>query len=435
MRDHRSHLALALEIALAGLVLAGGLALIMSFNSLGYLPSPFYHDKSDTLMDWYNTAYWSHREGAYSNWRAIYPPLTFDLLRLISPARCYVATPSAARGCDPSGSLIAGASVALDAALLIVALRRAVGRSAWPRSAAMIAGVSVLYGVERGNVVLPTFALFILAYGDLIRGPWGRALAEGLMVNLKPYLIITPIVRLLRRDWRAFARVAVAGGAVYLISAVLLHAGGPITLVRNAAGFALAPMDPRYGLFQFTTTYDSLLAELNASDVARRSLGSAGVAAVRLLAPLAMALGAGGALACLFLASRRPSLITTGRAMALGLSLMFVFACPGAYALVFMLFFVFQERWESPGQILALVAAYLWSIPFDVSLIGVTREIDFSYLAGHRVVVDLPLTVGQLTRPALVLVMQYGLVGATFQDLMRHARVKSNRRSNLKGER
>ena len=43
---------------------------------------------------------WAHRGGAYSVWRSLYPPLSFDLLRLITDAKCYLHGDLAGRQCD-----------------------------------------------------------------------------------------------------------------------------------------------------------------------------------------------------------------------------------------------------------------------------------------------------------------------------------------------
>jgi hypothetical protein len=386
------------------------------FLKAGYLPSPFYHSKNDTFMDWYNPAYWAHRPGAYALARSFYPPQAFEFLRLLTPAACYRVSDLAGRACDASGYLASSLCLAANFGLALIAFRRDSPVSAWPRAVALSFSASMLYGWERGNLVLPCFTAFILAYGGLVRSPWPRAALAGVAVNFKPYLLIMPVTQLLRRDWPGFCQFCVACLGLYIASFVAFGAGDPVRIALDAVSFMMAPGDRRYGIFQFTTTYDSLLGVLDSSAPLRLYLGAGLVTASRIILPFVMALGATGATLCLIAGVWRPRALTPARTAALGLTLIFVFSSPGAYALIFLLFLVFLEPWRGPGSIIALIAAYLWCIPWDYNLAPVMHETNFSFLAGHPVGVELSLTLGELLRPGLVLLMQYGLVAASYVD-------------------
>jgi len=407
-----------LEHILAAIVCGAAIGVALFFLKFGYLPSPFYHWKNDTFMDWYNPAYWAHRPDAYDRVHAFYPPIAFELLRLLTRPACYEASALIGRRCDVSGYVTISSFLALNFLLSLTAFRRNAAASAWPRAIALGLSASMLYGWERGNLVLPCFAAFILSYGDLVGPAWARAAFAGVAANLKPYLLIVPLTQLLRRDGSSFWRFGVASFAIYVVSFLLFGAGNPVQIARNAIHFMMAPADLRYGIFEFTTTYDSLLGVLDVSAPLRLYLGEALVDASRIAIPILMALGTAGAMLCLLAGASRPAALSPARAAALGLTLIFVFGSPGAYALIFLLFLVFLESGRSPGSMVALIAAYLWCIPWDYNLAPLIHETNFSFLAGRPVGVELSLTVGELLRPGLVLLMQYGLVAASIGDLL-----------------
>jgi hypothetical protein len=409
-----------LEYILAAIVCGAAIGVALFFLKFGYLPSPFYHWKNDTFMDWYNPAYWAHRPDAYERVHSFYPPIAFEFLRLLTRPACYAGSALAGRRCDVSGYVIITSFLLLNFWLSFSAFRRSAAANAWPRAIALGLSASTLYGWERGNLVLPCFAAFILSYGGLLRSPWARAAFGGVAANFKPYLLIMPVTQLLRRDWAAFCRFCIAGLVIYVLSFLLFGAGNPVQIARNAIHFMMAPADRRYGIFEFTTTYDSLLGVLESSAPLRLYLGGGMVSASRIVLPILMSLGAAGATLCLLAGAWRFAALTPARTAALGLTLIFVFGSPGAYALIFLVFLVFLEPWRGPGSITALMAAYLWCIPWDYNLAPVIHETNFSFLAGHPVGVELSLTVGELLRPGLVLLIQYGLVTASISDLLHH---------------
>ncbi len=406
-----------LEWAFAAAVCAGVWGVGVFFLKYGYLPSPFYHFKNDTFMDWYNPAFWAHNRGAYNVAHSFYTPLSFDFLNLLTRAECYHRSSLEARACDVSGHFVISLFLVINFGLAWLSFRKERGDVALQRALTITLGASMLYGWERGNLILPCFTAFVLAYGGLVRSPWWRAFLAGVVVNFKPYLLIMPASNAIRRDWVGCFLSCVACLTVYVTSFLVFGAGNPFELARNAVSFMMAPADHRYGIFEFTTTYDSLLGVLDSSVPLRLYLGGDIVTASRVLLPIVMIIGSVGATLCLLAGFLRPHAITAARTAALGLTLMYVFGSPGAYGLVFLLFLVFLEPWHGAGSIIALIGAYLWCIPWDYNLAPIMREPNFSFLAGHPVGVELSLTLGELLRPGLVLMMQYGLVTASLADL------------------
>ncbi|MDE2357025.1 MAG: hypothetical protein KGL69_09755, partial [Alphaproteobacteria bacterium] len=377
---------------------------------------------NDTFLDWYEPAFWANHPDTYASGDAIYPPLAFEFVRLLSSSGCYAATPEAARACDASGFVTITLFMPINFILAVLAFRKAGIGAPWPRALALSLSASMLYGWERGNLVLPCFAAFTLGIGALAPRLGPRVLAQAICLNLKPYLLVVPFTAFLRRRWVEAFAVGGAALAIYLASSWAFGSGGPGELGRNMLRFMTAPADARYGIFQFSTTYDSLLQVLASSAPLRAYLGPDTVALVRVLVPIVIGVSSGLASLCLLGAVARPQALSAERAAAIGLSIMFVFASPGAYALIFLLFLIFQEPWDNRGLTLALVAAYLWCIPWDYNLAPVIHETNFSFLAGRPVGFELSLTLGELLRPALVLLMQIGLVWATAPGLVRAVR-------------
>lgn len=56
---------------------------IFYFNN-SYLPAPFIVNKYDTFMDFYNVFHWGLREGAYTEWNSVYPPLNFIISNIFT---------------------------------------------------------------------------------------------------------------------------------------------------------------------------------------------------------------------------------------------------------------------------------------------------------------------------------------------------------------
>src|SRR5262245_18956080 len=59
-------------------------------SAFGHLPPHFFQYPSDTFADLFHTIYWAYQDERYSDWRAIQPPFSFLLGRLISAKECFL---------------------------------------------------------------------------------------------------------------------------------------------------------------------------------------------------------------------------------------------------------------------------------------------------------------------------------------------------------
>jgi hypothetical protein len=280
----------------------------------------------------------------------------------------------------------------------------------------------MLYAVDRGNLAVMTLPPFILAFGGLVKSRWGRAIAAGLALNFKPYLALAAFAWLQRSRWKMLARVAICVLGVYLTTWAAYGAGGPLEVAVDLAGAARIPHTAGPDLMGFSSTYESVLAVSRAGGAVSEFLGPAGVTALRVFTPLAIAAGLVGGWICVLMSWDQPGVIGEARVAAHILAVFLSIGCPGGYSLLFLLFLVFLEPWRGAGRIVALVAAYLWCVSSDLPLAVIGRETVAGFLAQRPVTRELTITLGQWVRPGLLFAMEFGLVAASLSDFKAAAR-------------
>ncbi len=409
-----------IEFLLATLILFATYKIAIFFFSAGYLPPPFFDEASDTFMDWYNTAYWAYRPGIYSEWMSVYPPLSFLFLRLFSIRACYNDDPFASRVCDPVGVWVITIFTVINVYLIYKDFKKADKINALPRTLALGLGLPALFAWERGNLIVPCFTLFILAHGRALRWTWLRWICFGAMANLKPYLVIVVIGKLIRRKWRWVEGCALACLLVYVVSYIVLGRGSPLELYADTVIFSGSPGSISLDFIEYATTYNSMLDILKTALPLMHFIGSRPMELVELVVPWAMKLGLVGVLLCYAMAVWKPYVLSSYRLSAMSIVLLLTISRgAGGYAELFLIYFVFQEKWEGIGKIVALVTAYILCVPMDFMIIKIIHAVTDSYLSGRAVGYDFGLTLGAVARPGLLLILEYALVAASLMDLYR----------------
>jgi len=395
------------ELALAALVVACLGFTAWRFKVLGYLPHPFQSNPSEALMDFYNNAYWAHRDGAYSIWRTVYLPVTFVLVRLWTTPSCYRISAYVARDCDPLALAPIVACYVFNAVLVYLSYRNVDRRTALVRAIAVCVGLPMLYGLELGNLIIPCFTAFVLAYGGLVRSRPVRWLFAALSINLKPYLLILMLPRLAARRWRWVMGVCVAGISIYLVTYALEGVGSPIDIVRD--------------LYAYAGGMPALYAARNHLVTAV----SPGLQAWNFIFPPLIHIGQIGVVACFAFSVTRPQGVDVGRFTTLILTLVCTEAAlhtqgySADYTLIFMIFMILGRAWEGPAGIWLVVCAYLLCMSVDHMFPPFVRNLAVSYWSKRLVVTQYGISVGQFVRPALLIAAQYILVGMTWTDLRR----------------
>lgn len=165
---------------------------VIFFHSHKYLPAPFVWDKYNTFMDFYNPLYWVIKDGFYTTFHSVYPPINYYLLKLFALG---VDLDTVVDRFELRNNHI-GLSILLcsiNIAILLVVTNIGQWRKVklgnpvliW---IACIFSVPVLFALERGNLIF--IALLLLACYLSAENKWLKAIFFGLLVNIKPYFII-----------------------------------------------------------------------------------------------------------------------------------------------------------------------------------------------------------------------------------------------------
>jgi hypothetical protein len=416
----RRKTALLVEFAFVLSVIASMVYTVWFLNWQGYLPQPYFYGSQSLFTDWTASVYYSVNPGAYTQFYSVYPPLSFDFLRIFSIHSCYKYDDIfSSRDCDWIMRLTLCGFFLATIPCVYYSYRVIDRNTAWMRTIAICFGLPLVYAMERGNLIVPTFTVFVLGIGRVLRSARWRWFFLALAINFKPYLILSIFGQLLRRRWRWFEGCAVMGLLVYLVTYGLEGDGSPVQILTNISLFATT--DAR-GLFErsvYASSYIPLLDLFKSHFPVMHFIGSEPIEVLEIVLPLMVNIGRLGVVLAFIGTFFRPAAVPLFRLAALGLAYVVTTQDPGGYAIVFLLFLVFMEPWRGAARITALILAYVLSLSFDFIVVKFTHEIILSYLTNRTVGYDLGATVGMLLRPALIIFLEYALVAATFVDLAR----------------
>jgi hypothetical protein len=415
-----------LEHAFIPAILGGvGYALIFLYYN-GYLPQPFFYEPAGTFMDWFSLAYWARHVGAFDVEGAIYPPISFLVLRLIGDDRCYLLDGVEPRACDWHSLVAIGVIYVVDVILTAVIFFKLDRRTALPRAIAVAVGLPMLYAVERGNLVTLCFAFLMLAYGPLLRSARLRWLCAGIAVNFKVYLIAGILAPLLKRRWLAVEGALVSVVAVYGLTWWLFGSGSPIEIYDNIRQFSSSfvaggPLDLWY-----PSSYNTAIALLRGTNFPITAIigsrpADLGVLFLELFTNFNRLAIMAAALAIWL----RPEVVPLHRVVFFGIAFALMTSEAGGYTEILLLPFVFMETWRGIARPAALLLAYVLCIPMEIVVAslpsGVVRE---SYLGGREVIAFYGVGLMSLLRPGLIQLISTLLAAATLHDVWRDVRVQ-----------
>lgn len=223
MRWPHSRFVTIVGIALINL---GGLAYYyLHLVEYGFLPSPFVFDKANTFMDLFNPMYWAYDDGRYTEWKSVYPPLNFLLLRLANfvAGNGWPADPFSLRASSPAIALgyVMMSLLCLAAMFALEPWRTFRKSEKLALYLAMVASTPMLFALERGNLVVLCPILVALA---LCRSGALRSLPIALLINIKPYFAVLLIYYLAKNDWKGFVQCLFFSGLIFVVSGVMLDA-------------------------------------------------------------------------------------------------------------------------------------------------------------------------------------------------------------------
>ncbi len=376
----------------------------------GYVPLPFVYDVSDTFMDWFNPAYWGRNGHAYSAYTSIYAPLSFVFTDLFGTPSCYLSSPHPkdVRECDFVGIAAIFLSYILCVVLAAIAFRKN-DRPTWLyRSVGFGLGLPLLYALERGNLIMIGI-IFLIAFFGLSKSKGATAFYAGMMINMKSYMLLLVLSLGIKREWRLLELCGFATVGVYLVTLAIYGAGTPAELARNLAVWFNAMSSVVWDQISYSTTYAPFLQfdihqypvrefipdkVVNIATIAIKSE----IFVSRLLAWI-----------CIGFAWLYPRTISTPRLAFFLIMQSFIAENPGGYGQSIFIFLVFMEKWTNMRVGIAIIAAYLISIPTDLLFASALHVERIAWLTNREVMTVYGLTIGALVRPGLIAIMLWAL--------------------------
>ncbi len=413
---------------LFALAVAAGLGWAMLHLYLyHYLPQPYFYDPTDTWADWFNTSYWAHSKGAYDSWQTIYPPLSFVVLKIFSTPGCAALALNEFRTCDWIGVGAIHGFFILNVFLIALTYIKVDRRTALPRSVALAAGLPMTDGLERGNLIILCFTMFLLAYGPLVRSARMRWLTAALAINFKVYLIASLMPYIFKRRWLAFEGALLATAGVYLVTYAVVGSGTPGQLLENLSEFTGGYQAVNILDLWYSMTYGPALSLLSGSSFPiSAAIGSDLTNGLTVALTLLIHFGQAMILLAFVMTWLRPEAVPTLRLVTLGTALALITAEASGYTATLILFGVFAEPWRGIGRKWAIVVAYILSIPSDIVFFKVPTlfAVRDSFLSGQPVLPDYGVAIGPFLRPGLVISIAVALAAVTIWDVWRDIRVQ-----------
>jgi hypothetical protein len=402
------------------LVLSGFANMAWRTVSDGYFPQPFFYDTSDTWRDWFSTVMWAHDGGEYDSWLSIYPPLSFVLLRTVSLPTCYagLTDPEYIRTCDWLGIATFHAIYVINIFLTAAIFMRIDRRTALPRAFALTAGMPMLFGLERANIVLLCYTFILLAWGPLLKSARARWVFVGLAVNLKVYIIAGVMAQLLKRRWLWVEGCLLAIAAIWGVSYILNGSGTPLEVYNNIVNWATNKEANNVNNLWYSNTYEAVAYLLDQTQLPiSLFLDSSQAEFARFFVSASTYLGQGLILIAAVAAWLRPEVVSQSRVTFLGLAMAMISSETSPYTQPILLFFVMQERWRGWLRPLAIGAAYLLCFPGDIALSPPALTVQYSFIGRTFVQTENALSATMLLRPFVFLLPGYFLSLVTIKDV------------------
>ncbi|NCP14019.1 MAG: DUF2029 domain-containing protein [Sphingomonadales bacterium] len=415
-----------IEGLLAATIIGGIFYCAIHVARNGYLPAPFFYEPSDTFADWFNTAYWSRKTGAYDTWGTIYPPISFLFVRLFSIGACYPEIrpfdPSAgldARDCDWLALTAMPAIFAINLVLTFVMLRKLDPLTAVPRTICVALGMPMLNALERGNLLMIAYTCTILAVGPFLKSARLRWIFAGLAVNFKVYLIGTFVALLLRKRWLWVEGFLISTVVIYLISLAMFGYGTPFEIIDNIRLFSQGAPSQILDAWH-SMTYSALLSVIEVGAFPLTSIiGSRSVEFLEFWLPVILRLTQVSILLAAAVIWYRPELFNSYRAISLGTLMSLISAESGMYTQIFFMIFIMTEPWKGFGRKWAICACYVLSMPFDIAIDHLPEVPRNTYFTDSVTMISFDISIGPLVRPLLIMSVAWAISLVTIAELWR----------------
>lgn len=230
------------------------------FDTNHYLPTPFIHDKNDTLMDFFNPLFWSD-VGMYSIWKSVYPPVNFLVLDFLKGLGCtasFISAFEARDVCIDSAKIfivIAICSISIayfTAGILFFKIPLIINCLLF---LIIIMSSPLLFAIERGNLIIfsvPLIVAITCNFGVL------RSVVAGILVNIKPYLIIPVVYSFNKYNAKSCLHIFFYAGLIYVISGFFLN-DNTILMINNLLFFSSQNLFSGFEVLSLPSSFSSLL--------------------------------------------------------------------------------------------------------------------------------------------------------------------------------
>ena len=232
--------------------------IVVSVEVNGYLPTPFFYDKLDTLMDFFNVQYWVYDKGRYTEWKSIYTPFSFWLVSFF---------PYSDNGYEPlilrQEGIFYLIGLYVIATVLILYFQLKTIMYSNKILLIMLLTMPFLFTLERGNLLFITL-LFLLISSLNYKKLWIFSIFMAMAISLKIYLIALLFIPLLNLHFSRIILTLLLALFINFISANILGESNWWLFISNILEFS---SDPRhYEWSYFTYSYQNILlafTELN----------------------------------------------------------------------------------------------------------------------------------------------------------------------------
>lgn len=240
------------------------------YLNFGILPEFLFHNNPfDLFMDFFNTNYHAFLPGRYTIWHSIYPPLSFVIGQLVTPSECAEALrikllPSVwFRNCAINSYYyffipLYLLSVYYTYKLNLQFLDRKNLLSSTRLSIILIAALNspMLFLLERGNYLILAYLIFILFIyykNDIL-----KTIFAGLLVNLKPYLVVFLGYELFKKNYILFIYYFLSVLLIFFLTFDYLSDDSALLFIKNMFLFNTTEHVNPSGI-NFTNSFESYL--------------------------------------------------------------------------------------------------------------------------------------------------------------------------------
>lgn len=403
---------------------SGFIYYLFFLHANGYLPPPFFFDGSNTFMDLFNPMYWVYDDGRYTDWKSVYPPLSFIVLKLLNVffLGSTDGDPEFLR--ENSPILIAGYCF-IYLVLPVFILRTKI----WIRYTlrqklliyfAIIFSTPMLFALERGNLIIfcPIILAFVLSKGLV------RCLSIAVLINFKPYFVLLTFFYLIRRRWKWLALCIVFSGLICLESGLLVDKNFLQFITNmfefsNASIFSLREvMVMPSSISAFSYVFRNPDAEMFASTLLGYGIpiSADGIESVKWLVILS---------SFAILVIKAPLTKDSEIILVLSVVITNLSNNVGGYSLIFYIplipVFITMKYKKTYVTILSLM-----SVPLDfISLLGYYAGEGYSFISNSYVRINWTLGLGSVVRPIVNIV----LLAAIIYELAKRKANKTSHKS------